>query len=678
MIPTLVRTRLLVCAAVLVAGSARAQNAAPRPQLHVVKDVRLTDRPDAPRKAIVLRGGRIEAILDASEPSPIGAREIDGKGMLAVPAFVDAYTLAGCATPTPPADKDAAPSEASSVQIDMREANRKGIQPGFRAAEVLDLNDKSKTWRENGFGALVSAPAGQLLAGASALATTREAAARDTILESDLFAHAAFRAGGPGYPSTLMGYHAQLRQFFLDVARHTELVERYRAGRPGARPPFDPELEAGALLARGEKRVMCEAESAQDIRRWIKLSDELGLEIGIVGGREAWKVADLLKERGIPVVLTLDWGEEPKDPHEKDKKARKSPAKLVEAASETLVPSGAPEGGPRDPKEAQATEVAQGTDAKTPPSTEAGKSDEPQNDKPQSDKSQSDKSQSDKSQKGEKADKDADKKWIYEEPLGVREERRRLWEEGRDCARSLSDAGFAYAFGSAATTGADLLKKVRTMVENGLSAEAALAGLTTQAAATVGAERHLGRIEPGFDASLALWTAHPTAKDAKLAWLFVDGFPYEFEVKADTKAEGKPDEGVDPSGQWEIELRSAQGPRSGTLEIAMTPEGDVTGKLTTTGQGGSERTIDVKGHVGGKTMSLEGSFSMRETEVTQTWKVELAGDAFSGTATSRGPWGESTSDVVGERKPGRHEGTGQGARSDDGLETSEEACCDHP
>jgi imidazolonepropionase-like amidohydrolase len=666
---TLVRSRLLASAVIVVAGAASAQNAAPRPQLHVIKDVRLSDEPDAPRKSIVLRDGRIEAVLDASAPTPIGAREIEGKGMLAVPAFVDAYTLAGCATPTPVADKDAPPSEASSVQIDMREANRKGIQPAFRAAEVLDLpKDKSKTWRENGFGALVSSPAGQLLAGTSVLATTRDAAARDTVLAADLFAHAAFRAGGSGYPSTLMGYHAQLRQFFLDVAHHTELLERYRDGRPGPRPPFDAELEAGAVLARRGKRVMCEAESAQDIRRWIRLADELGLDIGIVGGREAWKVADLLKARGIPLVLTLDWGEEPKDPHEKDKKAKKPPTKIVEAAADAPVPDGA--SGPKetDAKSGEAQVPAAQAPATLPAQDEKpdAKADEPE--------------KTDEAEKSGKRDKreDVDAKWTYEEPLGVREEKRRVWEEGRDCARALTDANVAYSLGSAGNTGAELLKKVRTMVEHGLPADAALAALTTGAAAAVGAERHLGRIEPGFDASLALWTGNPTAKDAKVAWLFVDGFSYEFEIKVDAKVEGKPDEGVNPSGKWTIELRSAQGPRAGTLEITMTPEGDVTGTMTTTGGQGGERTLELKGHVGGKSMSLEGTFTMRETEVTQILKLELSGDSFSGTATSRGPWGESTSDVVGERAPGAHEGhQAHDGRSDDG-ESDEEACCDHP
>jgi hypothetical protein len=420
-----------------------------------------------------------------------------------------------------------------------------------------------------------------------------------------------------------MGYFAQLRQFFLDVRHHAECRERYEAGRPGARPPLDPDLDAGLSLANRELRLLCEADSAQDIRRWIGLADELGLEIGIVGGREAWKVADLLEERGIPLVLTLDWGDEPKDPHEKDKKDKaKKPAPAAPdaaAAVDAAAKSTAPEVPAKD-----AQEPAAKLEAPAPAA------------------------------KDEKVD--PKKKWEYEEPLGVREERRRLWEEGRDCAARLAERGLPFAFGSAAGTGADLLKKVRTLVEHGLSPEAALAGLTADAAALVGADEHLGVLRPGADASLALWTAHPTSKDAKLAWLFVDGFPFEFAVDEQEKATGKPDEGVDASGTWSVEIKSDQGTRPGTLELSMEPDGDVAGKVTTTTTpGGDERVVELTGHLGGKTMTLEGTSTARGNDITQRWKVELDGDAFSGSVTTKGPWGESSSDVTGTRTPKRIE-----------------------
>ena len=115
-----------------------------------------------------------------------------------------------------------------------------------------------------------------------------------------------------------MGAVAQLRQFFLDANRNAELERRRSAGKPGVRPPFDADLEAVAPALLKKRRIVCEAASPGDVERWVRLSDEFGFEIGLSGGREAWKRAALLKQRGIPVFLTLDWGEEIEDPHAKE------------------------------------------------------------------------------------------------------------------------------------------------------------------------------------------------------------------------------------------------------------------------------------------------------------------------------------------------------------------------
>ena len=58
----------------------------------------------------------------------------------------------------------------------------------------------------------------------------------------------------------------------------------------------------------GETVLLCDAESHRDMERWIKLSDEFGFEIAVSGGRDAWRLAETLANRDIPVVLTLDWG----------------------------------------------------------------------------------------------------------------------------------------------------------------------------------------------------------------------------------------------------------------------------------------------------------------------------------------------------------------------------------
>ena len=75
-------------------------------------------------------------------------------------------------------------------------------------------------------------------------------------------------------------------------------------------------------ILNGERRLVCEAQTSRAIERWIRFADEFGLTIAISGGRDAWKVADTLAERDIPVFMTLDWGDEAKDPDAKDDKVQ--------------------------------------------------------------------------------------------------------------------------------------------------------------------------------------------------------------------------------------------------------------------------------------------------------------------------------------------------------------------
>ncbi|MEO6708726.1 MAG: hypothetical protein ABIP42_04065, partial [Planctomycetota bacterium] len=320
--PILAPATIIASLLIFAAASSAQSHALAQPI--AIKDVRLDPKPDAAHMTIVLREGRIESVLAAEAALPVGARVIDGKGQIAVPAFIDAFTQAGCTPPAVKAERDVPTSTRSDVQIDMREANRKGIAPAFRAADVFDLaGDKSKGYRESGFGWLVSAPTGELLAGSSVLATSREAAARDQIVLPIAFSHGEFRASGQGYPGTSMGFVAQLRQFFLDAARQRELELRFNQHRPGPRPAFDAELSAVRPLLLRERRLVVAADSDLAIERWIKLADEQGVDVGVAGGRDAHKLGSLLAARKIPVVLTLEWGEEPKDPHEKEKEAAK-------------------------------------------------------------------------------------------------------------------------------------------------------------------------------------------------------------------------------------------------------------------------------------------------------------------------------------------------------------------
>jgi imidazolonepropionase-like amidohydrolase len=583
------RRALAGLAIAALAAVAPAQNTPARPRPQALVGVRLAARDGAPTVTIILRDGRIESLLDVGAPLPPDAWVVEAEGLIATPGFIDAWTGSGLTVPTPQINQDRPVDTGADVRIDMRLANRKGVMPAFNAAEAIALSaEDAKHHRKAGFGLALVAPGGQLLAGRGALITLRDAAPRDLVLGGSGLQYASFKGGRGGYPGTLMAYHAQLRQFFLDAEHNRVLRERWQTGRSGPRPAWDAELEAGAELLAGGG-LACEAYTARDVNRWLRLADELGLRVEvIVGGTDAWKVADELARRGIAVVLDLDWGDEPKAPGEED-----------EAEGE----------GDADEEEEAAPEA------------------EP---------------------KPESIDYD------YHEPLGVRAEKRRLWEQRRDNALRLHEAGVAVLFGSGDGKPADLLEHLRDLVEQGLPREVALAALTDQAADLLGMGGHYGGLREGASATLCLWTADPFTEDAQVVWSFVDGFGQEFEVKSKQAdgEDGAPAKGVDLTGTWKV-VNEGNEEQPMTLILTMDDDGAVEGSCAAFNpMDGSALSASVSGRVEGTEVHLAMTFSVEEFEVKVKLDGTLDGDSWSGTTTLELPGNEQENDFEATRQPG--------------------------
>ncbi len=582
---------LFAVALLLSSSRATAQNRALPPEPHALQGVQLSLGEDAPLRTLLLRDGRIEAVQSATDTIPADMVVIDGTGLFATPAFIDAWTATGCETPSPVASQDRPASEGANVRIDMRHANRKGIQPAFSAASVFGLSeDEAEGHRQAGFGVLLSAPGGEILAGRSVLAVIRDAAARNLIIRDQVFQHAAFQASGGGYPNTLMGFHAQLRQFFYDTLHHQQLEARRLEGKLGGRPAYDLDLATGALLLSGEERVVCRADSARDIRRWIRLADEFGLNIAIAGGRDAWKAAAELKAREIPVVLNLDWGEEVADPD----------AKLDDADSSE---------GPVNSAEIQEGDGAADPEAAgvldSVPDSELGDD--------------------------ETSEEDVGPDFNYHEPAAVAREKRRLWEERRDNALRLQESGVRILFGTGAGSASDLMKNIRKLIDLGFPSDAALSALTGGTAEWFDLSADFGRLTSGRSATLNLWSAHPAEKEAQVVWSFVDGYPQEFEVETDS-SEG-PADGVDLSGDWDYTLTFGED-QEGSISLKMDEGGDVTGTAEIMNpRDDTLQTAKVTGHVSGHKVRLTIRVNFGSTESQLKFAGKVKDDSFKAKGT---------------------------------------------
>jgi imidazolonepropionase-like amidohydrolase len=93
-----------------------------------------------------------------------------------------------------------------------------------------------------------------------------------------------------------------IKDQFAQAKAYAEMVAAARAkGAPAPAP--DPRLAALAPYARGEKLVVFNADGRSEILQALEFAKDLKLKAVISGGGEAWKVAEAIKEAGVPVII---------------------------------------------------------------------------------------------------------------------------------------------------------------------------------------------------------------------------------------------------------------------------------------------------------------------------------------------------------------------------------------
>ena len=106
------------------------------------------------------------------------------------------------------------------------------------------------------------------------------------------------------------------------------------------------------------------------------------------------------------------------------------------------------------------------------------------------------------------------------------------WEAAPGNAAAIERAGVTFAFTSDGVDPDEFAANVRKAIEAGLSADTALAAVTTNPAAMFGVDSIIGTIEPGKIANLVVATGAPFAEGTEVRHVFVDGVHTEVEASS--------------------------------------------------------------------------------------------------------------------------------------------------
>ena len=258
---------------------------------------------------VVVQQGRIVAV-GPDVPVPAGASVIDGSGKTLYPGLVDALTTIGLA-------------EVSSVPATLDTTEVGDMNPHARAWVALHPDSELiPVARANGITTVLSAPAGGLVSGQSALVRLAGTTPAAMVVKAPAALHAVYPSGRPPFDVARLFDEPELKTLaerLKDQEKNQkkaldrlagQLAEAKadaaaRADATRAAPETSLALEAMAAFARGEAPVVMRADEEDEIRAAVRFAGDNGLKLVIAGGLEAWRCAELLKEKDVAVLLKV-------------------------------------------------------------------------------------------------------------------------------------------------------------------------------------------------------------------------------------------------------------------------------------------------------------------------------------------------------------------------------------
>lgn len=173
----------------------------------------------------------------------------------------------------------------------------------------------------------------------------------------------------------------------------------------------------------------------------------------------------------------------------------------------------------------------------------------------------------------------------------------------------LDEAGVSFGFSWINAKPKKMQENIQTLIENGLSEETALKGLTIVPAQLLGISNIAGTAERGKLGNLIISTAPIFEKDSKIKFMIVDGEIFEYEIKKKKKKADSGEE-IDIAGTYTYEI--SQFGASGTFRISA--EDDDYKIVMVDGDDGSElegQNVTREGNSLGFDLKIEeGGFSM--------------------------------------------------------------------
>jgi imidazolonepropionase-like amidohydrolase len=306
---------LLSCAVPLIAPAQQASRAMGPdfmdgvPGTYAIRNARIVPVAGAEIEngTVVVRDGKIEAV-GANVTVPAGAQEIDARGLSVYPGMIDLGTSMGLVE---------IPQGAGGT-VDLQEVGE--MNPNAQA--YFGINPHSAhiaVTRVNGVTSVLSSPQGGIISGQAAFINLLGSTPQAMALAPNAALVIDFPRAGGGRGGEFFGFRQQgniteaittrdrqieqLRKLLRDAEAYGRAQDAATQDKNLPRPNVDVVLAALVPYVRGERPVIFRADREPEIRGAVRFAEEMKLRPIILGGNDAGRIAQFLKEHNVPVIV---------------------------------------------------------------------------------------------------------------------------------------------------------------------------------------------------------------------------------------------------------------------------------------------------------------------------------------------------------------------------------------
>ena len=258
---------------------------------------------DIENATVLVENGKIAAV-GHNVKVPSGAQVIDARGKVVMPGLFDAGDKLGTVE-----------IPALQITVDSTEYTEP-VQPQLRVLDALNPGSENiLVSRAAGITNALSTPAdGNLIGGQSAVIQLDGDTVDAMVVKSPAALHISLgEQSKTTYgeknraPQTRMGEIAMLRQAFLKAQHYKQVQDAYgqkqSSDKPSAPPARDLMMDAMVATMEGKIPVVAHADRVSDMESALRLADEFHLHLILADAAAAWRIADQLVARKIPVIV---------------------------------------------------------------------------------------------------------------------------------------------------------------------------------------------------------------------------------------------------------------------------------------------------------------------------------------------------------------------------------------